>query len=136
VPKNLLALMSASTLVAQQTATRRSNEIMAMSMLSQLADGEHRMKEKGGSYVPLEEVPWAFLTVSRDGVRQQRPRLPKVEGYDLALTYSGDKFEIIATPNSYPKQGRRSFYVDQTGVVRGGDLGGKPANAESDPVSY
>jgi hypothetical protein len=122
VPKNLLALMSASSIVAQQTATRRNNEISAMSMLSQLADGEHRMKEKGGSYVPLEEVPWAFLTVSHDGVRPQRPRVPKVEGYNLA--------------NGYPKQGRRSFYVDQTGIVRGGDLGGKPANAESDPVSY
>jgi hypothetical protein len=62
--------------------------------------------------------------------------VPKVEGYNLALTYSGDKFEIIATPNGYPKQGRRSFYVDQTGIMRGGDLGGKPASAESDPVSY
>ncbi|MDT7540450.1 MAG: hypothetical protein QOE33_354 [Acidobacteriota bacterium] len=136
VPKNLLALMSASSIVAQQTAKQRTNELMAMSMLSQLVSGEQSMKEKRGSYVPLEEVPWAFATVSRNGVRAQRPRVPKVDGYDLVLTYSGDKFEINATPNGYPKQGRRSFYVDQTGIVRGGDNGGKPANAESDPVGY
>ena len=42
-------------------------------------------------------------------------------------------FEVSATPKTYGKSGRRSFYTDHTGTVRGADHRGEPANAE-DPV--
>jgi hypothetical protein len=50
-------------------------------------------------------------------------------GYNFQLTASRDQFEATASPVEYGRTGRRSFFVDQTGVVRGDDHGGGPANA-------
>lgn len=43
------------------------------------------------------------------------------------------KFKLTATPRSYPKTGRRSFYIDETGDMRGANKMGAAANAD-DPV--
>lgn len=42
-------------------------------------------------------------------------------------------FSITATPQRYRKTGRRSFYVDETGVLRGADKNGALADV-SDPI--
>ncbi|MDM7921368.1 MAG: hypothetical protein QUS14_03630, partial [Pyrinomonadaceae bacterium] len=42
-------------------------------------------------------------------------------------------FRLAATPRLYRKTGLNSYLIDASGVVRGGDLGGRPATA-SDPV--
>ena len=47
---------------------------------------------------------------------------------------SGARFSITATPQSYRKTGRKSFYVDETGVIRGADKNGAPANADDPPI--
>jgi hypothetical protein len=134
VPKNLLALISADSIVAQQTATLRRNESMAWASMSGLAGAESSYREKNGRYATLDEL--------QAGTKKGQPvsgrmgfMLFSTEGYEIKLNVSGDKFDATATPTGYPKQGRRSFYIDQTGVVRGGDTGGKPANADSDPIS-
>jgi hypothetical protein len=53
--------------------------------------------------------------------------------YKFELDVAGDKFEISATPKTYGKTGRRSFFVDNTGTVRGADHRGEPANTD-DPA--
>jgi hypothetical protein len=123
VPKNLLTLISASSVVIQKTATLRSNEAVATYALYQLVSAEHAAHRKGG-YVSLDEL--------KNSKRIEE--LPELEGYEIKLTASGDHFEITATPTGYPKQGRRSFFIDETGVLRGADLGGKSATASTDPV--
>ncbi|MDM7922514.1 MAG: hypothetical protein QUS14_09470, partial [Pyrinomonadaceae bacterium] len=42
-------------------------------------------------------------------------------------------YRLTATPRLYRKTGINSYYIDAAGVLRGGDLGGRPATA-SDPV--
>jgi hypothetical protein len=42
-------------------------------------------------------------------------------------------YKIFARPQIYRETGIRSFYSDETGVLRGGDLDGQPAN-ESSPI--
>ena len=42
-------------------------------------------------------------------------------------------FEIIAVPRRYPNTGRRSFLVDESGILRGADKNGAPASAD-DPI--
>ena len=42
-------------------------------------------------------------------------------------------FAITATPQHYGKTGRKSFYINTSGVIRGADKHGLPANA-ADPV--
>lgn len=43
-------------------------------------------------------------------------------------------FQVSAVPRRYRKSGRRSFYLDESGVIRGADRGGNPATAEDKPI--
>lgn len=45
-------------------------------------------------------------------------------------------FQIIAIPRRYPQTGRRSFFVDEIGVIRGSDRNGAPATANDQPIEY
>jgi hypothetical protein len=55
-------------------------------------------------------------------------------GYKFELSATGDRFEAVATPKEYGKTGKRSFFVDKSGVVRGDDHGGGPATIADRPV--
>ena len=47
---------------------------------------------------------------------------------------SGARYFITATPQSYRKTGRKSFYIDETGVMHGADKNGAPATADDPPI--
>ncbi|HLL76970.1 MAG TPA: hypothetical protein VK421_17075 [Pyrinomonadaceae bacterium] len=130
VPRNLLNLWTASSLVGQKLAAQRSNESQALGQLYTVSHAQKMFKDNEGRYGTLEELRRANpdMFAHFDSL--------SAEGYEIKLTASGDRFEMTATPTGYPKQGRRSFYIDQTGRLRGGDLGGRPASATSDPVDY
>ena len=50
-----------------------------------------------------------------------------------ATATSPPKFSLKATPRGYPKTGRRSFYIDETGEMRGADKQGAAAST-NDPI--
>jgi hypothetical protein len=54
--------------------------------------------------------------------------------YRFTITASVDQFEAVATPREYGKTGKRSFFVDKSGVVRGDDHGGGPATVADNPI--
>jgi hypothetical protein len=126
LPKNLLSLMTASDLVGRKLSTLRSNEASVQWKLRQLHNEQEEYKASKGRYGSIEELKAA-------GQLNEEHETLETSGYEIKVTVSGDKFEATATPTDYPKQGRRSFYIDSTGNLRGGDTGGKPASA-SDPV--
>jgi hypothetical protein len=126
LPKNFLSLLTASAMIGEQLATLRSNEGVAQWKLRLLHSAEDEYKESTGRYGTLDELKAA-------GHLKEEHESMEMEGYEIKLSVSGDKFEATATPTGYPKLGRRSFYIDQTGTLRGGDTGGKPAS-ESTPV--
>jgi len=136
LPKNLLSLFAANVLISQKLMTLRSNEFIAQWKLRMIGEAQAMYKAATGRYGTLEElissghlndVP---LTQDR---RDANPKSLEADGYDIKLSVSGDRYEATATPNGYPKLGRRSFYIDQTGSMRAGDTGGKPAS-ESTPI--
>ena len=55
-------------------------------------------------------------------------------GYRFVISTNAHGFEAVATPIEYGKSGKRSFFIDQTGVVRGDDKGGGPATIADKPV--
>lgn len=129
LPKSLLARAAAEIVVSQKLAPLRTGEQTARWKMHSLASAQQKLKEATGRYGTLEELEASdalpeFLKNSQF----------TVEGYEIKLSVSGDKFEATATPAVYRKTGRFSFYIDQTGVIRGGDTGGKPATASSEPV--
>jgi len=125
VPKNLLSLFTASQIVSQKLAAMRGNESTAQWKLRMLADAQSAYKQSQGRYGTHEEL------IAAGHLNDEYGSL-EMSGYVIKFSVSGDKFEATATPTGYPKEGRRSFYIDQTGTLRGGDTGGKPASA-SDP---
>ncbi|HZH89132.1 MAG TPA: hypothetical protein VEX70_00795 [Pyrinomonadaceae bacterium] len=134
VPKNLLSLLTASSLVGQKLSTMRNNEFMAQWKLNLIHRAQEKHKEKTGRYGTLEELLAGgyiedHLQIRSDSNEDYKPL--ETEGYAIKVSASGDKFEATATPTGYPKLGRRSYYVDQTGSIRGGDTGGKPASVSA-----
>lgn len=53
---------------------------------------------------------------------------PKLSGYNFRITVSGDGKSYVANaePLSHGKTGKLSFWMDQTGLIKSGDTGGKP----------
>jgi hypothetical protein len=62
------------------------------------------------------------------------------QGYAFLVTWqdrseiSPATYSIRATPTNYGETGFRSFYINQTGVLRGADHQGQPANETDPPI--
>ena len=130
LPKNLILAMVAGTSAAMSAMKEGSpemNEMIAMSVLQMIAGAETTFKsDKGnGSYGSMDQLIAENL-VSKEVLDKY--------GYRFDLTTSGSGFEVTALPIEYGKTGKRSFFVDQTGVVRGDDHGGGPAGRSDKPV--
>lgn len=63
-------------------------------------------------------------------------------GYNLTLFTANRtsnlpaSFYVTAVPKQYPITGRRSFYIDQSGIIRGADRNGQPATAADPPIEF
>lgn len=64
-----------------------------------------------------------------------------VDGYVLSLTIfpqspdSPARFRVTAVPQVYVVFGVKSFFIDQSGVIRGADKGGLPADENDPPIA-
>jgi len=54
---------------------------------------------------------------------------PKKTGYVFRVTVSGKTYVATAEPAHYGRTGKLSFWMDQTGVIKSADNGGKPFSA-------
>lgn len=130
LPKNLILAMVASTsatMSAMKQGSPEMNEMIAISGLQMIFHGEENYKSTAGngSYGSIDELVEKKL-VAKDMFEKY--------GYKYDLTVSGQAFTAVATPVEYGKTGKRSFFVDQTGIVRGDDHGGGPATSADKPA--
>ena len=105
------------------------NEAVAQSLLRTIVSAEATYKETTGkgSYGSLDKLAEAKLIASS---KEMFTRY----GYRIEVTASGNQFEATATPIEYGKTGRISYFVDQSGIIRGGDHGGGAASAADKQV--
>ena len=103
------------------------NEATAKNALRTLAGAEEGFKATNdqGRYGTLDELTAAGLV--HQGIMQ-------ANGYKLEITVSGNKFEATAVPIEYGKTGWLSYFIDETGVLRGGDHGGGTATVADNPI--
>ncbi|HVS81368.1 MAG TPA: hypothetical protein VHE60_06520 [Pyrinomonadaceae bacterium] len=130
LPKNLIIAMVAGTtaaMSAMKAGSPEMNEAIAESLLRMISSAEasYQATAGNGSYGSLDKLVEAKLV--------QKEMFDKY-GYNIQLSASGNQFEATATPIEYGKTGKRSFFVDQSGVIRGDDHGGGPATALDKPV--
>jgi hypothetical protein len=109
---------------AVPAASIKAREIVVIEQLRVLKKGEDIYSATHNRYATMDELIKAgAINTSPQGL-----------GYTIDLTLTDDGYTIIAVPNEYGPNGKRSFYVDQTGVIRGDDhMGG--AAAADDPVA-
>lgn len=127
LPKAFVLASVAGAASATKEPPPEMNEAIAASMLHMIVSAEaaYQANAGKGSYGSLDKLIEAKL-VTREPFDKY--------GYRFELTASGNTFEAIATPVEYGKSGRLSYFVDQSGVVRGGDHGGGSASVADKPV--
>ena len=128
LPFSLGRAYAATAVIASREGSNISAETMASAALDSIyyAQLSYKARQDRGRYGTLEELIAEGL-VEKSFVRR--------DDYRIELTAIGDRFEVTATPVNYGKTGRRSFYVDQSGVVRGANHKGRPATAADPPVN-
>jgi hypothetical protein len=130
LPKNLILPMVAgtsATMSAMKEGSPEMNEMIAISVLHMIANGEENYKKTtgNGSYGSIDELVEHKL-LAKDVLDKY--------GYRFVIATSAQGFEAVATPVEYGKSGKRSFFVDQSRVVRGDDKGGGPATVADKQV--
>jgi hypothetical protein len=127
LPKNLILSMVAGVSSATKNPPPEMNEGMAMGALQMISSAESTYQSTAGKgkYGTLDQLVEQKLV--------NKAFLDKY-GYNFEVTATGDQFEAVATPREYGKSGKRSFFVDKSGVVRGDDHGGAPATSADKPV--
>ena len=119
----------------QQRALIRHNEAGAISSLRTLfsAEATYQATTGNGNYGTIEELGEQKLIdyVLAEGHRFGYLFKVRREKYSAE---SQSSFEIVATPRTYAVTGRRSFYIDETGVIRAKDKQGVEASRLDDSL--
>jgi type II secretory pathway pseudopilin PulG len=131
VPIILIAAIAIPNLLASR---RAAYEISAASSLSQIHTAEvaYQMRKGKGHYGTLAELQSESLIVQELAGGTRRGYRFKVEvGKD-----GDDGWAGFAVPTEYGSTGVRSFFIDETGVLRGEDSHGLDASRFAPPVNF
>ena len=102
-----------------------ANETAAQLKLRSLVTAEQNYKAEHGGYGSLEQlIEKGFL---------QDPSKGKLSGYKYEIQVSKSSFQATAVPEEFGVTGKRSFFIDQSSVLRGRDRKGEKAQL-NDPA--
>jgi hypothetical protein len=113
---------------------RAANEGAAQSSRRTLhsAEATYQATRGQGKYGTLNELAAEGLIDSKLATGTKNGYIFTVELTTTDLNYPG--FEVVGVPVTYGKTGVRSFYLDETGVIRAGDNSGRPSTKMDLPV--
>lgn len=131
-PLGIPGMFAFDQLANSYRARTSRNENNALENLRQIARAEKSYaKTHQGNFVSLDLLAKEKL----DGVEFDFARLKEKEpvySYELKLKANRKGFEATATPVKYGRQGRLSFFIDESGKIRQADKQGEPATAQDD----
>jgi len=127
IPVSLVAAIAIPNLLA---ARRAANEGSALHTLRMISSAELAYQSSFQKYGTLEELAANNLI---------DPKLTSgtKNGYNFTVVLDDanpEGFEVIGVPMSYGNSGRRSFYVDETFVMRASDKSGGPSSKLDTPL--
>ncbi len=127
VPRNMLMILVTGLAGDAGGSEAGFNESAGRNLLRTIHAAETTFKatRNDDRYGTLEELTNAGLL---------EHGLPMAAGYRLEIRISGNKFEATAVPAEYGKTGFLSYFIDESGVLRGGDHGGGPATVADNPI--
>jgi hypothetical protein len=126
LPKSFVSMLLAGLNSNEARATIGRNEAAAIFVLSNIQEAQTLYRNEKGRFATLEELAEAGA-LDKDHLDSF--------GYRFDIRLAGGRYEVLATPAEYKKTGLRSFLIDDTGVIRGGDHDGQPATSADKPLS-
>lgn len=122
----VLAVISTGCGLANQVsgAAKAANELSAIALIQAIGQAEATYRLDHGQYSGSFEQLGSALPIDLSGGKN---------GYRFKLTGSPGAFSIEATPALFGSTGSRSFYSDETMVVRENN-GPEPATAKSPDI--
>ena len=135
VPMGIIAAIAIPNLLASR---RAANEGAAQSSLRTLhaAEATYQATRGAGNFGTLSELAAEGLIDSKLATGTKSGYKFTVELTTNDMNYPG--FAVVGVPMTYggvEGSGVRSFYIDETGVIRGDDKFGRPATKEDLPVN-
>ena len=129
VPIALIAAISIPNLLAARMA---ANEGSAIHSLRQIAAAEAVYHENFEKYASLDEL-------ATNGLIDASLASGTKNGYNFAVELTTDElntagFAVTGVPVTYRSSGLRSFYVDESAVIRAGDNHGGPSTKTDEPL--
>ena len=135
VPMGIIAAIAIPNLLASR---RAANEGAAQSSLRTLhaAEATYQATKGAGNFGTLSEL-------SAEGLIDSKLATGTKSGYKFTVELTTNEtnypgFAVVGVPMTYggvEGSGVRSFYIDETGVIRGGDHFGRPATKEDLPLN-
>jgi hypothetical protein len=132
IPLLLIAAIAIPNLMA---ARRAANESVAIKTLRTIHSAEvtYQSTEGNGNFGTFAQLERYHLisTEMASGTRS---------GYKFTIDPTLNDFEgrpgfaVVAVPTDYPSTGKRSFFIDETGVIRGEDNHGLEASRSAPPL--
>ena len=124
----LVGLACLASFAACDRLRNRLNEQSAQLSIKAIRSAERAFVSGNGNYGTLQELAARGLVESKLASGMN-------DGYRFDLSVNGKSYKATAVPITYEKTGSWSFYVNETGIVRGTSLN-RPANANDQPVRY
>lgn len=133
VPVGMVAAIAIPNLLASRMA---ANEGAAFNSLRTISAAEMVYQQQFERYGTLEELAEAKLIDRALGSGTKSGYRFTIELTDgnTGFERRPDGFTVNCVPLDYRHSGMRSFYVDQTQVIRGGDRVGGPSSADDPPL--
>ena len=107
-------------------ANQAVNESLIVDQMRSIQRAEKFYKEENGGYATMDEL-------IEKGMLNRDPGGHLT--YRFNITADKEHFQCVATPSTYGPSGRNSYFVDETGEIRGADHQGKSATANDPAVN-
>lgn len=105
---------------------RSAKEALVPGQMRDIHRAETAYKGETGRYATLAELVDKGL-LNRD---------PSANlGYKFTINAEADRYQCVATPQTYGPNGRLSYFIDDTGILRAGDHQGAAASAADAKVN-
>lgn len=130
-PIGMVAAIAIPNLLA---ARRAANEGSAQASLRTLyaAEATYQATRGQGNYGTLNELAAEGLIDAKLATGSKNGYIFTIELTTNELNDPG--FAVVGVPQTYRSSGTRSFYIDETGVIRAGDNSGGPSTKFDPPV--
>jgi type II secretory pathway pseudopilin PulG len=130
IPFAIIAAIAIPNLLA---ARRAANEGSTISALRRISSAEATYQSVHETYGTLDQLAKEQLIPANLASGAWNGYVIKVSVVTREYPYPG--FEAVGVPAEYPHSGRRSFFIDETGVIRVADAHGGEATRLDSPMN-